>query len=162
MAKLRATPSAAVRLPGVGERLDVEDSSGRPLQVVRHRSGRVEVHAEGRPLLELETREASAAGAFMTGHFLLDPTVALRLGDVLGGLVFDWVRLEQGDRGVGKTIAELEIRRRTGVSIVAILRGSLPIVAPDPDIRLEAGDDLVIACRDSDRDGFVRFMGTGR
>ena len=47
-------------------------------------------------------------------------------------------------------MAELEIRHRTGVTVVAILRGAVPIVAPDPDTRLEAGDDVVIVCRPAD------------
>jgi Trk K+ transport system NAD-binding subunit len=34
-------------------------------------------------------------------------------------------------------------------------------VAPDPSVRLEPRDDLVVACREDDLDRFVRYMTEG-
>ena len=53
------------------------------------------------------------------------------------------------------------MRRRTGVTIVAILRGLLPIVDPDPTVRLEAGDDLVVVCRGEGPAEFERYLVEG-
>jgi TrkA domain protein len=147
-------------LPGVGARLDLTDADGRPVRVVRRRSGHLEVHVD-EAVVELEPAAAAALGAFASGHFRLVPEVAERLEGALGGLAFDWVRVTEGAAAVGRTIEELQVRRRTGVTIVAILRGSLPIVAPDPSARLEVGDDLVIAGRDQDREGFERYLVEG-
>lgn len=152
---------STTKLPGVGVRLDVADTDGRPLHVVRRRSGHVELHADG-DVTELDPVTASTIGAFISGHFTMSPEVAERLGDVLGGLVFDWFRLEPDDAAVGRSIEELAVRRRSGVTIVAILRGSIPIIAPDPSMRFEGGDDLVIACAEKDLDRFARFMAEGR
>ncbi|MEZ5144581.1 MAG: TrkA C-terminal domain-containing protein [Acidimicrobiales bacterium] len=164
MARLRdvaaGRPSGVVRLPGIGERLDVTDVDGAPVGVVRRLDGTVEVHSTASPCV-LDAVTASSVAAFATGRFTIDPKVAARVADVLGGLAFDWVRLEPGDAAIGRTIAELAVRQRTGVTVVAVLRGSQPIVAPDPTLRFEAGDDLIIACRDEDRDGFVAFLGGG-
>ena len=52
--------------------------------------------------------------------------------------------LEPDSPGGDKAIAELEIRRTTGVSIVAIIRGAQAITAPEPSEVMRAGDRLVI------------------
>lgn len=157
----RDTDPRVVRLPGVGTRLELRDTSGKPVHVVRRNDGRVELHGQGGAPTELDPTNAHTLGAFVTGHFLLSPEVSDRLGDVLGGLVFDWVNLPPGAHAAGRTIEELAVRRRTGVTIVAILRGSLPIVAPDAACTLQSGDDLVIACRWEDREPFARYMLVG-
>lgn len=161
MTRRHRTAPATVRLPGVGDRLDLVDDDGAPLHVVRLRSGAVEIHAGSGPPLGLDPRAAMAAGAFISGHPVVDPVLADRIGDVLGGLRFDWVRLEPGDHAVGRTIDELQVRRRTGVTIVAILRGPVPIVTPDPGLRLDERDELVVACSEADLDAFLAYMAGG-
>ena len=148
-------------LPGVGTRLDLADTAGSPIQVVKRHDGRVEIHAAGGRTAELDAANAHALGAFVTGHYAIDPALTERLGDVLGGLLFDWVHVPRGAHAVGRSIEDLAVRRRTGVTIVAILRGSIPIVAPEPSVRLAAGDDLVIACREQDRERFERYITAG-
>lgn len=44
----------------------------------------------------------------------------------------------------GKTIAELGLRSRTGVTIIAVVRAGKPHTNPPPDMRLEPGDFLVL------------------
>jgi len=149
------------RLPGVGTRLDLADTSGSAIQVVKRHDGRVEIHAAGGRTAELDEANAHALGAFVTGHYVIDPALTERLGDVLGGLLFDWVHVPKGAYAVGRSIEDLAVRRRTGVTIVAILRGSIPIVAPEPSVRLAAGDDVVIASREHDRERFERYIAVG-
>ena len=84
-----------------------------------------------------------------------------RTADVLGGIEFDWVTVPRGAWVVGLTIEQTAVRRRTGTTIVAILRGSLPVVDPDPNQVLEAGDELVIVCRPGERRAFERFLVEG-
>jgi K+:H+ antiporter subunit KhtT len=147
-------------LPGVGERLDVRDEAGRPVQVVRRRSGHVEIHhTEGVVVLGPEV--APVVGAFAAGRYTLAPELAERMGDVLGGLVFDWVRVPRGAAAAGRSIEQLQIRRRTGVSVIAVLRGHLPVVDPDPSTVLDVGDDLVVACRGEQREALERLLRTG-
>lgn len=151
-----------VRLPGIGERMDVTDAVGRPVQVIRRKSGATEIHAGPGVTIELDDATTMAVGAFLAGHPVVDVHTARRLVDSVGGLRFDWVRLEPGDHAVDHSIASLGIRRRTGVSIVAILRRPAPLVDPDPEVRLQAGDELVIVCRPDDRAAFARFVKAGR
>jgi len=48
--------------------------------------------------------------------------------------------LEEGDPGVGRTLAELDLRSLTGANVIVIQRGDTRILVPDGDERLAAGD----------------------
>jgi TrkA domain protein len=60
------------------------------------------------------------------------------------GLAIDWLAIRSGSPYAGRTIADTQARSRTGVSIVAVLRDGSAIPAPTPDVRLQAGDTLVV------------------
>ncbi len=60
---------------------------------------------------------------------------------------------------VGKTLAELEIRKRYQVLVVAIKRGEGLLIATGGDERLLAGDILVLVGKDSDLDKVGRLAG---
>lgn len=158
----RPTPDlpAPVRLPGVGALLDLRDEDGAPLRVVTRKDGNVEIHHEGATIV-LDATQAHALGAFVTGHYVLDPTLARRIGGVLGGLQFDWVTVPPGAAVAGRSIQDVQLRQRTGVTVVAILRGSQPVVDPGPQAILEVGDDLVVACRDEERASLEQFLREG-
>lgn len=145
------------RLPGVGHLLALTDEDGRPASIVRRKEGHLEVHHDGKVIV-FEPAEALALGALASGHFLMSPELFERTADVLGGIEFDWVKVPKGSWAAGRTIEDLAVRRRTGISIVAILRGSLPVVSPDPKEEILVGDDLVIVCRPGNRETFERFL----
>lgn len=52
----------------------------------------------------------------------------------------EWVRLPEGSELAGKTIGELELRSRIGVSVVAIIRGEEVIPNPGPEVHFEPAD----------------------
>jgi K+:H+ antiporter subunit KhtT len=60
------------------------------------------------------------------------------------GLAIDWLPLRNDSPFVGRTIGDARIRTRTGVSVVAVLRGENAIPAPGPELSLEPGDYLVV------------------
>ena len=67
-------------------------------------------------------------------------------GLTLNGGVEMWLEeLEvKGDSAfVGRTVAELDLRRRTGVTLLAILRDQ-SVLTPDGSTRLQARDDLIL------------------
>jgi trk system potassium uptake protein TrkA len=59
----------------------------------------------------------------------------------------------------GKTLAELEIRKRYQVLVVAIKRADALIIATGGDERLQPGDVLVLVGRDDDLDKVGRLAG---
>jgi trk system potassium uptake protein TrkA len=60
---------------------------------------------------------------------------------------------------VGRTLAELDIRRRYQVLVVAIKRGDGLLLATGGDERLQAGDVLVLVGKDDDLDAVGRLSG---
>ena len=60
---------------------------------------------------------------------------------------------------VGRTLAELEIRKRFQVLVVAIKRGESLLLATGGDERLQPGDVLVLVGRDVDLDVVGRLAG---
>ncbi len=78
---------------------------------------------------------------------------------MVGGLLIDWVTLGDDSPGAGRTIAELEIRHRTGMTVVALVRpGAEPVIAPGPGERLAGGDRIVVIGRPDDLAGLVRLV----
>jgi TrkA domain protein len=56
---------------------------------------------------------------------------------ILGDLVLEWFTIEQGAACIGRTIRDLQVRTRTGASIVSILE-------PDQTKRLNPAADTVL------------------
>ena len=55
------------------------------------------------------------------------------------------VRLEANSAAVGKTLAELDLRARTGASVIAVTRGEGEVIAPTGRETLRALDVLALA-----------------
>lgn len=66
---------------------------------------------------------------------------------VLGALeagTTDVFRVEPGSPAAGRTLRDLDLRHKTGATVLAVVRGERPSPNPAPDTALEAGDDLVL------------------
>jgi TrkA domain protein len=152
-----------VALPGIGQRYDLRAAEGGSVIVVIHHSGRRDVYLlnegdEPKASVALSDAQARTLGAILSGAYF-KPAVVEEIEAVIGGLLIDWVTLEEDSPGAGKTIAELEIRTRTRMTVAAILRDHVPIVAPEPSETLLAGDRLVVIGRQEDLPGFHRHIG---
>lgn len=151
-------------LPGIGRRYDLQDAEGRAVSVIVHHTGRRDVYAqegehadEQEMLLSFNDDQARRLGAILGGAYF-KPAVVSEIEAVVGGLVIDWVTLRPDSPAVGRTIADLEIRQRTRITVVAILRGDQPLIAPEPNEEFRAGDRLVAVGRPEDLAGFVRHV----
>jgi TrkA domain protein len=148
-------------LPGIGRRYDLRAAEGGSVSVVIHHSGRRDVYVldneEPKAVVALTDFQARTLGAILGGAYF-KPAVVEEIEAVIGGLLIDWVTLDDSSPGAGKTIAELEIRIRTRMTVAAILRDQTPIIAPEPDESLRAGDRLVIVGRQEDLPGFHRHV----
>src|SRR5262245_3935880 len=115
-------------LPGIGRSYSLTTCDNSRVTVVIHHSGRRDLYAEepsgdGSVSVELTDDEASRLGAVLGGAYF-KPAVVEEMEAVMGGLLIDWVTLRVDSPGAGRTIAELEVRRRTKMTIVAIQRES--------------------------------------
>lgn len=134
-------------LPGVGVRQDFLCRSGRRVGVITRPSGR-------RDLLVYDSKDPDAVKAEVD----LSASESMALAEVLGGpqvtesidnlpgfvagLHVDWLPLPA--TFVSTTIGHLELRRRTGASVVAIIRDGVAQPAPGPDDELRAADTVVV------------------
>lgn len=152
-----------VHIRGVGDQYDFIDESGQHLAVLSRYDGSCEMqHPAGPPTgIQLSAATTRSLAAALGGHVAIPPELIERWHHVVGGLTFDWTRLESDSPLVGRSIEALQIRKQTGVTVVAILRGSVPLVAPDPAERLAAGDELVVVGQAGDVEHFVEWAGTG-
>jgi CPA2 family monovalent cation:H+ antiporter-2 len=72
------------------------------------------------------------------------PVRELPLPHLLKGAELDVVTLPQSCAAAGKLIRELELRTRTGASIVGIERETATIINPSPEEELQAGDQIFL------------------
>ena len=138
-----------VPLPGIGVRYEFELLDGSRVGVVHHRSGTREIvmFERGDPdtshdLLRLGP-EDSRTLAELLGVSQVSKDLAELEQDV-EGLAVDRLPLAKDSPYAGRTIGDTGARTRTGVSIVAVLRGGMAHAAPGPEAALEGGDVLVV------------------
>lgn len=138
-----------VPLPGIGVRHEFQTEHGVPLGVLTHRGGR-------RELLVYDATDPDTCRAAVRLSSDDSRTLAELLGATsvseravgtahIEGLAIDWLPVAEEKVGRdGTAIADLAIRTRTGVSIIAIIRDDTPIPAPDPTVLLCPGDMAVV------------------
>ena len=80
-----------------------------------------------------EMRTASSADRLLTATHLL-PGIGAPIPFTVGA----------EDAAVGRSLAEIGLRGRTGATVLAITRGDTGIPAPSKTERIEAGDILVL------------------
>ena len=136
-------------LPGVGIRYDFEAATGDKVGVVLHHSGRRDVLVYDRtdPDLVAETASLTPAEARSFADLLGGSSVVERFEDLrqeIQGLALDWLPIARASRYAGRKLGDTPLRARTGVSVVAIVRGDTAIPAPGPDDELLAGDIAVV------------------
>jgi K+:H+ antiporter subunit KhtT len=136
-------------LPGVGLRHEFTTRAGRQLGVVTHRTGRRDLLVYDRDdpdatqeVVQLTDEEADALADLLGADRLVQNLAALT--QRIEGLAIDWLPIRPRSPYASRTIADTQARSRTGVSIVAIVRGDGAIPAPAPDAGLEPGDTLVV------------------
>jgi len=138
-----------VKLPGVGMRYEFTTEEGKYVGVVAHRSGRKELYVTDpkdrhsfKRVLGLSERDARIVVEMLGGSRIAEELSELQQS--IEGLAIDWLPVREDSLYVGRSMGEARIRTRTGVSVVAVLRGDEALPAPEPDLRIESGDYLVV------------------
>lgn len=150
-------------LPGIGRRYELSGVEGDRAVVVIHHSGRRDLYlippgaSDPRATVTLTDLQARTLGAILGGAYFT-PAVVEEMEAVIGDLLIDWVTVREESPGAGRSIADLEIRRRTRMTVAAISRDEETIIAPEPTEVLCAGDRLVVVGRREDLAGFTRLV----
>ncbi len=135
-------------LPGIGKKYSMSLKEGRELVLVIYNTGKREIYLmedeETSCIFDLTEEEAKELGFLLAGA-LYQPIKTDKMELILKEVVMEWVKIEPGSNFAGKTIAELQIRRTTGVSVIAIDRKGKIIPSPDPyKEKIEIGDILIV------------------
>ncbi|MGH8914013.1 MAG: cation:proton antiporter regulatory subunit [Acidimicrobiia bacterium] len=137
-----------VQLPGIGVRYDFITVEGQRVGVVHHRGGRREVFISPRddPDTAQLTIELNDDDAHTFAEVLgVSPVIeAMSQVQQVEGLAMDWLPINAGSPYVGKTVGDGRIRTRTGVSVVAVIRGTEHVPSPGPEFVFRAGDTVVV------------------
>jgi TrkA domain protein len=155
------------KLPGVGVRHDFVTSSGQRIGVIVHRAGDRELllYDDDDPDASRESVRLSGADAHTLGDLLGLATVKERVDQVLRqsieGLTIDWVTILGRSACAGSTIGDTELRRRTGVTLVAVIRDDRTFASPEPEFVLRPQDiAVVIGTADGISEAITLLQGT--
>lgn len=132
-------------LPGVGVCHEFTLADGRRIGVLTHRGGRRELLVydtddvdAARPVLTLDAEDATTLAQLLGAPRVNEKLAAMQR---IEGLAIDWLQVPPS--WTPRTIAEAEIRTRTGASVVALVRTDGALPGPDPDATIAPGDTVI-------------------
>ena len=151
------------RLPGVGVKFAFTTVHGVRVTVVQHLSGEREIYVQkGRDddptvALELNDEEARQLAAVLGGTYER-PKIVDDLELALGELQIEWVPVSDDSWALEKSLQDCGFRRRTGATVIAILRDPEPVSGAQPDDVVQAGDTLVVVGKVAQVAAFRRLL----
>jgi len=137
-------------LPEIGTKYEIESPKGDKVAVIFLTTGEIELYvleagAEQPSVTRLTSEEARRVGSVLTGAMLTieREDVEVTFSDI-SDLRINIHICSVTEGMVGKSIEDLGIRKRTGVTIIALSRRERTIISPPPGTVFEEGDLIVV------------------
>ena len=139
-------------LPGVGRKFQIETTNGDRLVIVIHDDGTRELYHFTRKapdrvasVVTLEDAEARQIAGIIGGLTYV-PKALPSAEIVLDDLLLEWYTIPAGAACIGATIRALQVRTRSGASIVSIIEPDrVKRINPEADTVLNEGATLILA-----------------
>ncbi len=137
-------------LIGIGKKYQIETEAGDNMVVVIHDDGRRELYRhddvdnETHCVMTLSDEESRQIAGIL-GGLSYKPKALETIEVALDDLRIEWYKVEASNDGVNKSIGELNVRQKTGASIIAAIKDTESIINPGPEFVIEPGVTLVIA-----------------
>lgn len=150
-------------LPGIGKKYVMPLRAGGNLAIIVRPDGERQLfhflEDEDRPcdVVKVERDEAQQV-ANLLGAALVGAPELDKLELALGALEIEWVEMEAASPLVGKTLADSELRERTGASVVAVIRGEQALPNPGVETVFRPGDTLVLIGDDEQTDAAKQLI----
>jgi CPA2 family monovalent cation:H+ antiporter-2 len=87
--------------------------------------------------------------------------VAGRIADLLAAGTAETYFVGQGAWPAGKTLGAIDLRGRTGATVIAVVRGEEPFASPGADFEIREQDTLVLVASHRDIDRAFAYLGSG-
>jgi len=135
-------------LPGIGKKYSMTTVSGKHIVVLLHLTGNREIYyfddPDDDPLatVKFSDEEARKLGAILLGVDY-QPVADDRMDLLLRSVRIEWIKVGAASQIKDKTIAESQIRKMTGSTIIGIDRGGAIIGSPDITEVITEGDVLM-------------------
>lgn len=163
MSSIRETP-----LPGIGHKFEMMTRTGDKLVVIVHDDGRRELYHfyyndpdDSISMITLDDNEARQISAII-GGMAYRPKALESMEVALDDLVIEWYKVEPDCWCLGKNIGELNVRQKTGATIMAIMGpGQTKKINPGPDQKIEASMTVVVMGERQQVQDFKNLLLTG-
>lgn len=155
-----------ISLSSAESRFTIISKNGDKIEVVIYNDGKrgIEYYKKDAKVpasIVMDERDAQQVAAVIGGAFN-DTKIFEPRDTALKGLILEWIKLEQNIYIAGKSLGELRIREKTGVSIVAILRGGNLLPLPKENKILLGRDYLLIIGKKEEIEKFKEMIGKGK
>jgi TrkA domain protein len=154
-------------LPGVGVRHDFTTDDGTMIGVLVRRDGRREILVYDRDdpdacseRMQLSRSDTQTLSELLGAGRVTEAVAAVR--QQIEGLAIEWYDLDTTSPAIGNTIADLQLRTRTGASVVAVIRGDTTVPAPEPGLAFESRDVVVAVGTDEGLTALRSILGPPR
>jgi K+/H+ antiporter YhaU regulatory subunit KhtT len=111
-----------------------------------------------RNVVRAQTRLLRGEGYRMLRAPTLAEGVSEAMLEALAAGTTDVFRVEPASAADGRTLRHLDLRRKTGASVIVVVRGDTDCPNPSADLVLEAGDDLVLVGSHAEVDGAFALL----
>ncbi len=137
-------------LIGIGKKYQIESEAGDNVVLVIHDDGKRELYRydeeenESRCVMTLSDEESRQIAGII-GGLSYKPKALETIEVALDDLRIEWYKVVGTAASINKSIGELEVRQRTGASIIAAIREDDTVINPGPDYIILPHTTLVVA-----------------
>jgi K+/H+ antiporter YhaU regulatory subunit KhtT len=86
---------------------------------------------------------------------------AERIADFLSAGTAETYYVARGTWPAGRTLRAIDLRKMTGATVIAVVRGDESFASPGADFTVESGDTLVLVASHRDMNRAFQFLSSG-